>query len=113
MTDDEKMAEEFVGREHYVCRWDMEQTDLEEIAKEAFLAGLEAGRPKWHKVADGDLPKDCEDGTRTSEHVWVRFKSGNMGVCYYDWDLLGWFANGYPEQLKDILVWCEIPKFEE
>ena len=22
-----------------------------------FLAGLKAGRPQWHKVADGDLPK--------------------------------------------------------
>jgi hypothetical protein len=25
--------------------------------KQAFLAGLKAGRPQWHKVADGDLPK--------------------------------------------------------
>ena len=25
--------------------------------EEAFLAGLKAGRPQWHKVADGDLPE--------------------------------------------------------
>ena len=24
---------------------------------EGFLAGLKAGRPQWHKVADGDLPE--------------------------------------------------------
>jgi hypothetical protein len=24
---------------------------------DGFLAGLKAGRPQWHKVADGDLPK--------------------------------------------------------
>ena len=26
--------------------------------EKTFLAGLKAGRPQWHKVADGDLPKD-------------------------------------------------------
>lgn len=30
----------------------------EKIYECGFLAGLKAGRPKWHKVADGDLPKD-------------------------------------------------------
>lgn len=29
--------------------------------KDGFLAGLKAGRPQWHKVADGDLPKDDEN----------------------------------------------------
>lgn len=80
---------------------------------DGFLAGLKEGRPKWHKVADGDLPKHCRYGTRTSEHVLVKFKSGNTGVCYFDFDLLGWFANGYPEQLKNIIAWCEIPKYTE
>ena len=28
---------------------------VDEIRK-AYIAGLKAGRPKWHKVADGDLP---------------------------------------------------------
>lgn len=59
MTDEE-MAEKFVKEEKYVARWDMEQTDLDEIVKEAFLAGLKAGRPKWHKVADGDLPDNTD-----------------------------------------------------
>ena len=88
--------------------------DLQEARMRiAKLEAQKAGRPQWHKVADGDLPKDCGDGTHTSKHVWVQFKSGNTGVCYYDWDLLGWFANGCPEQLKDILAWCEIPEYTQ
>lgn len=49
---DEEMAEEY--------RKNFERTfmkvDLSDI-EDAFLAGLKAGRPQWHKVADGDLPK--------------------------------------------------------
>jgi hypothetical protein len=81
----------------------------------AFLAGLKTGRLKWHDLRKDphDLPKHCKYGTRTSEHVLVKFKSGNTGVCYFDFDLLGWFANGYLEQLKNIIAWCEVPKYTE
>ena len=83
--------------------------ELEYLLKRAF----KAGRPKWHKVADGDLPKHCRYGTRTSEYVLVKFKSSNTSVCYFDFDLSGWFANGYPERLKNIIAWCEVPKYTE
>ena len=98
MTDKE-MAKEFVEGEHYVCRWDMEQTDLEEIAEEAFLAGLEAGRPKWHKVADGDLPQG-EDA------VLIYWKFGDRRC----------FSVVEPYKVtedKNILAWCEIPQYTE
>ena len=76
-------------------------------AIEAFLAGLEAGKdiaymqgaerykPKWHKIADEDLPNDYR-------YVWT-----NVGAGYYDdgwWDDFG--------RLQGIIAWCE-PKFEE
>ena len=59
MTDEE-MAEEYVKSNN--PEWELEgelechRTNRE--VKQAFLAGLEAGRPKWHKVADGDLPNE-------------------------------------------------------
>ena len=51
---DEELAEEYLqsieGDDCVII------TDREE-RKQAFLAGLKAGRPQWHKVADGDLPE--------------------------------------------------------
>ena len=34
----------------------------------AFLAGLKAGKPQWHKVADGDYPPCEKDNQR--ERGW-------------------------------------------
>ena len=45
---------------------------------------------EWHKVADGDLPKDAR-------YVWT-----NVGAGYHD-------AFG---RLQNVIAWCE-PKFEE
>ena len=61
MTDEE-MAEEYVhNHTHYEVAKREDGTEYaKEVSsvtiKEAFLAGLEAGRPKWHKVEDC-LPK--------------------------------------------------------
>ena len=113
MTDEE-MAEGYANEYGFGsdCN-NLTSYDANQSIEQAYLAGLKAGRPKWHKVADGDLPKAYDDGTNASKHVWVQFKSGNTGVCYYDWDLSGWFANGYLEQIKNILAWCEIPQYTE
>lgn len=53
MTDEE-MAHAYAieNYEHYKEG----QTDYETL-KQAVLYGLRAGRPKWNKVADGDLPE--------------------------------------------------------
>jgi hypothetical protein len=113
MTDKE-MAVRYADNYNLMNK-DLSPKSPRHIVIEAFLAGLKADRPKWHNLQKdpNDLPKHCRYGTRTSEHVLVKFKSGNTGVCYFDFDLLGWFANGYPEQLKNIIAWCEIPKFVE
>lgn len=36
---DEELADEYVKEEDFVCRYDMTKSDVDEIAKEAFLAG--------------------------------------------------------------------------
>ena len=51
---------------------------------------------EWHKVADGDLPKDAR-------YVWT-----NVGAGYHDGD--GWWDDF--GRLQGVIAWCE-PKFEE
>ena len=71
---------------------DMAEADLATIA---YMQGAERYKPKWHKVADGDLPNDYR-------YVWT-----NVGAGYYDdgwWDAFG--------RLQGVIAWCE-PKFEE
>ena len=76
---------------------DMAETDLATIA---YMQGAERYKPKWHKVADGDLPKD-------TRYVWT-----NVGPSYYDDD------RDFPcwrdefGRTQGVIAWCE-PKFEE
>lgn len=103
MTDEEQAMTQFKNTFCTTCE-DKEICDIsildctayDSIYKQAYLAGLKAGRPKWHKVADGDLPSN-------DRYVWT-----NVGACYYDeagwWDDFG--------RLQDVIAWCE-PKFEE
>ena len=72
---------------------DMAETDLATIA---YMQGAERYKPKWHKVADGDLPKDAR-------YVWT-----NVGAGYHDDD--GWWDDF--GRLQNVIAWCE-PKFEE
>lgn len=66
--------------------------ELEYLLKRAF----NAGRPKWHKVADGDLPKN---------EGWVCNQDGLP--CWYDWNTEQWFAcGGVPIRT---IAWCETP----
>lgn len=73
--------------------------------KEAYLAGLKAGILKWHKVADGDLPKDENrvllyfgfDDYNDGQFIRGRFWCGSCG----------WF------DVEEVIAWCEIPKYME
>ena len=99
----EKEAEEYVRKiRHDVINWDgaePEERFYNEIKfKQAYLAGAEFGYSKaneWHKVADGDLPKDAR-------YVWT-----NVGAGYHDDD--GWWDDF--GRLQNVIAWCE-PKFE-
>ena len=101
MTEDE-MAKEYANEnwEHY----EEGQNDSEAL-KQAFLAGLKAGKPKWHKVADGDLPEYryyvlVSRGTRTDKALYNKYEE--KWYSYYDDD-----------ELDNVTAWCEIPKYEE
>ena len=67
--------------------------------EQSYQEGAEFGYNKaneWHKVADGDLPKDAR-------YVWT-----NVGAGYHDDD--GWWDDF--GRLQNVIAWCE-PKFEE
>ena len=91
---DEEMAEEIVKRN--VCG-DCNKCqshgyigcDIYRYSKDSFLAGLKAGRPQWHKVADGDLPKE-------SGRYLVYVGGGENGVYPLDFDT----------EANDFGYWC-------
>ena len=91
---------------------DMAETDLATVA---YMQGAERYKPKWHKVADGDLPKETEfiesdvllllvqlRGTKHKRYELGRYNfSGNV-FCYTHLKLI-----------EDVVAWCEIPKYTE
>lgn len=111
MTDEE-MAKE------YAKPW---KTSLAYVSvKEAYLAGLEASRPKWHKVADGDLPNKKLEEKRllvrvrnyTEDYIFAyymldKYYSKNDKKFYSDIDC------DYPINTEDIIAWCEFSEYTE
>ena len=98
MTDEE-MAEEFLKN--------LDDCKTKDIMREAFLAGLKAGRPQWHKVAD-DLPKE-------NKLYFVAIKDNGCAVAYFNglhWETkynLGDFGHC----VETVIAWCEIPTFDK
>lgn len=124
MTDEE-MAEEYVlnhQKEGFNCfscfscdfsknfgfKSGVPDSEFFNQVEQAFLAGLKAGRPKWHKVVDGDLPKE-------NNLYLVAIKDNGLAIAYFNglhWETkfnLGDFGHC----LETVIAWCEIPKFEE
>lgn len=104
MTDEE-MAEEYAVEnwEHY----EEGQTDYKAL-KQAFLAGLKAGRPKWHKVADGDLPEEDKSimiYAKLADGVAVgkRRKQGKV----YEW-YFATYDGTFCLRDKEVIAWKEL-----
>lgn len=95
--------------------------------EQAFLAGLKAGRPKWHKVADGDLPKGEKYGKNgIHRNIYLKDRYGNLYTGnYYPEDethaedcfaveFLEWGFQGSKFCKKgQIAEWCEIQQYKE
>ena len=73
----------------------------------AFLAGLKAGKPQWHKVADGDYPP-CEKDNYT-----VNVLTNDGDIAYYDFNDGCWIAEPSSVEIDPPIAWCEIPKYTE
>lgn len=101
---------------------------LKDCSIDSYIGGLKAGRPEWHKVADGDLPKGDDSFGKTSIHrkIYLKDRHGNLYTGnYYPKDesheedcfaveFLDWGFQGAQFCAKgQISEWCEIPKYKE
>ena len=93
--------------------------DIHERIKQAYLAGLKAGRPEWHKVADGDLPPTSSEMHAERYPILACTKNGYVTVAIrrkhgraYEW-----FCSDYDGNTlyldKEVIAWCEISKYTE
>ena len=107
MTDEE-MAEEYANENKINFEYPGISDFVWEELKQAYLAGLKAGKPEWHKVADGDLPKVgvqvlSEQGTlvvyKGDGFNWVEYSPNADSIKLRKWE--------------EPIVWCEIPKYTE
>lgn len=101
MTDKE-MAEEYVKNRYgtlCVCG--------SSALQQAFFAGLKAGKSKWHKVTDGDLPKN-----RCS--VWITYINAyhQTETTEASFRRKYWVISGHRTECE-VIAWCEIPKYME
>ena len=110
MIKEDKLVEEWLDERY------LKDMGVRKLCKEAFLAGLKAGREiekeyvtKWHKVADGgDLPKN-------NTAVLVILKNKRMKISTFMENKFTIWNNDYDAYTKlyDVIAWCEIPTFEE
>ena len=75
--------------------------------RDGLLAGLKAAKTKWHKVADGDLPKNRHNVWITYINAYHQTETTEASFRYKYWVI-----NGHRTEC-DVIAWCEIPKFEE
>lgn len=94
MTD-KKRANEYLKN--------LDECKTKDMMRDIFLAGLEAGRPKWHKVADGDLPEEEAEYLVIFESDGTKYR----GLESYYPDTKEWST------ICKIIAWLGIPKFEE
>ena len=115
MTDEE-MAEEYADS---VEGYEIKTYSISDI-EQAFLAGLKAGRPQWHKL---DWEKDFPD---VDKLVRVRTRSGAEYICetysyFPSEDEIGYGSvitqfselNGDWVDDNEVEYWCEIPTFDK
>lgn len=109
MTDEETARESWWNDNN--CSGAMSTQKIYECG---FLAGLKAGRLEWHKVADGDLPKD-------DENFICMLENGYKLECYYDPTTKKWYDNFFHHDIEygyyqsKVIAWKEIvlPELKE
>lgn len=115
---DEEMAEDYANEyvpliapiddKFYILTKEDIVKILRDCSIDSYLDGLKAGRPKWHKVTDGDFPKRDE---RFTANVSVPVMIQDNAFACYCYDDKQWYSRGIV--LSNVIAWCEIPKFEE
>ena len=102
MTEDEKLAEEWLDKRY------LKDMGVRNPCKKAFLAGLKAARQKmWH-----DLRENPDDLPAENQEVLVYFTLPDKSKNDI---MLAEFENNDFNfvDLQDVIAWCEIPTFKE
>jgi molybdopterin-guanine dinucleotide biosynthesis protein A len=102
MTKEEKQAEKYVNGIPIFA--DEGEGFSRTQMQRAYLAGLEAGRPKWYKVADGDLPKigkPCLVYLANDNVITAKLREDNV-----------WTTNGR-NAFENVIAWFEIPIYNK
>ena len=81
--------------------------------EEAFLAGIEACKPKWHDLRKkpNDLPKRNNELTDTSDVIIT-----DKGIAHYNFREQKWYVHNFECDMsfsESVIAWCEIPKFKK
>ena len=124
MTDEE-MAELYSNKYGFGSDFNnITSQEANQAIEQAFCAGLKEGKDmnvpsKWHKVADGDLPK----GENIHRDIYLKDRYGNLYTGNYfpkdkcraedcfAVEFLDWGFQGSQFCKKEqISEWCEIPK---
>lgn len=102
MTDEE-MSEEYVENIPFGFETEVTQRIVKMYAKQAFLAGLKAGRPEWHDLRKNpnDLPNDDRVVSDQKEEN-VRYVKHRNKWFYLDRTVEA-----------NVIAWCETPKYTE
>ena len=83
------------------------ETEKKYVRNNAFTSMKEQGLfpfGKWHKVADEDLPKH-------EVNVLVLYNVQCIDIAHYNYDYKEWHFRD--SIVRDVIAWCELPKFEE
>ena len=106
MTEEEsKLFDQWYAENYDEWAEGEEGIALREELKQAFLAGLHEGQPKWH-----DLREDPNDLPKRIGNV-VQNQDGDKVT--YDYRLKKWrWLDGCDNGLE-MVAWCETPTFKE
>ena len=79
-----------------------------DLATVAYMQGAERYKPKWHKVADGDIPKE-------NKIYLVEIKYNGLAIAYFNglhWETR-YNLGDSGHCVETVIAWCEIPTFKE
>jgi len=78
---------------------------------------LKKKKPKWHKVADGDLPKETETEFIESDVLLLLVQLKGTKHKRYDLGRYNFsekvFSYTHLKFVEEVVAWCEIPEYEE
>lgn len=106
------LSESYTSNPMYEIGYKKGASDMEK-AKQIIIDKLQSQIPKWHLVADGDLPKD-----NYPKLIIVNGKVNNLGFLnayeFGEYQSGKWIIEHYEnENGLEVVAWMELPKFEE